>query len=119
MLVVILSWLGPIQAVQSAPSMTPLWSYATGDALLSSPALGSNDTVYAGSYDQYLYAIDSTNGQLRWRYSVKPARNNEYAYIFASPAIAADGTIYFGTDHQLGGNGGSTGELYALNPTAP
>ena len=116
MLVVILSWLGPIQAVQSAPSMTPLWSYATGDALLSSPALGSNDTVYAGSYDQYLYAIDSTNGQLRWRYSVAPSGNNEYAYIFSSPAIGADGTIYFGTDQQLGGNRGSDGKFYALNP---
>jgi outer membrane protein assembly factor BamB len=116
MLALILLWLGPIQAVQSAPSMTPLWSYATGDALLSSPALGSNDTVYVGSYDQYLYAINSTNGQMRWRFSVEPTRNNEYAYIWSSPAIAVDGTIYFGTDHHLGGNGGSDGEFYALNP---
>ncbi len=116
MLTVVLSCLGPVLAAQSAPSMTPLWSYATGGELLSSPALGSNDTVYAGSYDQYLYAIDSTNGQLRWRFSVEPTRNNECAYILSSPAIAADGTIYFGTDHQLSGNGGSVGEFYALNP---
>ena len=108
--------LGQLPTCHAAPTMTPLWSYPTGDALLSSPALGSNDTVYVGSYDQYLYAINSTNGQLRWRYSVKPARNNEAAYIFSAPAIATDGTIYFGTDHQLGGNGGSAGELYALNP---
>lgn len=101
----------------AAPSMTPAWTYATGDAILSSPALGPSNTVYFGSYDQYLYALNATNGQLRWRYSVKPARNNEYTYIFSSPAVATDGTIYFGTDHQLGGNGGSAGELYALNPS--
>ena len=111
---VLCAWGG--RSVVAAPSMPPAWTYATGDAILSSPALGPGHTVYFGSYDQYLYALNATNGQLRWRYSVKPARNNEYAYIFSSPAVAADGTIYFGTDHQLGGNGGSAGELYALNP---
>ena len=102
--------------VGAASLITPLWSYPTGGELLSSPALGSNDTVYVGSYDQYLYAINSTNGQIRWRFSVEPTRSNEYAYIWSSPAIGGDGTIYFGTDHHLGGNGGSDGEFYALNP---
>lgn len=99
-----------------AAALNPLWSYATGRALLSSPALGGNDTVYVGSYDEHFYAINATNGQLRWRFSVEPTRNNEHAYILSSPAIAADGTIYFGTEHDLGGNGEFAGDLYALNP---
>lgn len=111
-----LLWLCGGQTVGAAGSIAPFWSYATGDALLSSPALGGNDTVYVGSYDEYLYAINTTNGQLRWRYSVKPAGNNEDAFIFSSPAVGADGTIYFGTDHQLNRNGRAVGEFYALNP---
>ena len=109
-------WSGQLPTCHAAPSMTPLWSYPTGDALLSSPALGSNDTVYVGSFDQYLYAINTTNGQLRWRFSVEPSRNNEYAYIYSAPTVGVDGTIYFGTEHRLGGSGGYDGELYALNP---
>ena len=36
-----------------------LWEFVTGSAVLSSPAIGSDGTVYVGSYDNKLYAIKS------------------------------------------------------------
>ena len=34
-----------------------LWEFETGSAVSSSPAIGSDDTVYVGSGDRKLYAI--------------------------------------------------------------
>ena len=36
---------------------TVLWEFETGDDVFSSPAIGSDGTVYVGSNDQKLYAI--------------------------------------------------------------
>ena len=49
-----------------------LWSYQTGGAINSSPAMTgtwNNGTIYIGSSDDYLYALNSYNGHLRWRWS--------------------------------------------------
>jgi outer membrane protein assembly factor BamB len=34
-----------------------LWAFETGDSVTSSPAIGSDGTVYVGSEDKKLYAI--------------------------------------------------------------
>ena len=34
-----------------------LWEFETGDSVSSSPAIGSDGTVYVGSHDKKLYAI--------------------------------------------------------------
>ena len=39
-----------------------LWEFETGDAVYSSPAIGSDGTVYVGSYDKKLYAINGKTG---------------------------------------------------------
>ena len=36
---------------------TPIWEFETGDKVYSSPAIGSDGTVYVGSFDKKLYAI--------------------------------------------------------------
>ena len=36
---------------------TPIWEFETGDKVPSSPAIGSDGTVYVGSLDKKLYAI--------------------------------------------------------------
>ena len=36
---------------------TPIWEFETGGVVLSSPAIGSDGTVYVGSFDGKLYAI--------------------------------------------------------------
>jgi len=66
--------------------------------LHSGPAIGSDGTVYLGSPDSAVYAVNP-DGTLRWRY---PAGGG----ISSSPAIGSDGTIYIGSDD---------GYLYALN----
>ena len=34
------------------------WKYKTDDFIESSPAIDSNGTIYVGSYDNHLYAIN-------------------------------------------------------------
>ena len=36
---------------------TPIWEFETGHGVVSSPAIGSDGTVYVGSRDKKLYAI--------------------------------------------------------------
>ena len=40
---------------------TPIWEFVTGDRVSSSPAIGSDGTVYVGSEDNKLYAISSNS----------------------------------------------------------
>ncbi|MGN7382620.1 S-layer homology domain-containing protein [Paenibacillus sp. SAFN-117] len=82
------------------------WSYETGDMLESSPAIGSDGTVYVGSNDGKLYALDphaeDEAGRVKWFYDTG-------GWIVSSPALGADGTIYVGS-HD--------GNLYALDSHA-
>ena len=82
---------------------TLLWSFETGDEVTSSPAIGPDDTVYVGSKDHKVYALDGKTGAIKWEYTSKTK-------IGAPPAIGSDGTVYIGT--------GLTGaELLALEGT--
>jgi outer membrane protein assembly factor BamB len=84
----------------SADTGTLKWSYTTGYYIFSSPAIGADGTIYVGSLDNNLYAINP-NGTLKWSYKTGGS------IILSSPAIGADGTIYVGS---LDNN------LYAINP---
>ena len=75
--------------------MCPTWA-----SLDSSPAIGADGTIYVGSEDGNLYAINPADGSQKWMSSTGNA-------IESSPAIGADGTIYVGSDDQ---------NLYAFNP---
>ena len=83
----------------SADTGTLKWSYTTGSWIVSSPAIGADGTIYVGSADKKLYAINP-NGTLKWSY----ATGNSIA---SDPAIGADGTIYVGSEDN---------NLYAINP---
>ena len=75
------------------------WSYPTGDSIYSSPALAQDSTLYIGSDDGYLYALNRT-GTLIWRFQTGGA-------VFSSPTVGDDGTIYVGSNDNY---------LYAINP---
>ena len=77
------------------------WRYQTCDEIgFSSPAIGSDGTVYFGSDDGWLYALNP-DGTLKWRYLIE-------SELPSSPAIGSDGTVYIGAnEHYI---------LYALNP---
>ena len=75
------------------------WRYQTGGAIYSSPAQAPDGSIYVGSDDNYLHAIERDDGSRLWRY-------NTGSYdVASSPAIGTDGTIYIGSANSL---------LYAL-----
>ena len=60
-----------------------------------SPALSKNENmVYVGSWDNYLYAVNSMNGSLDWSFETS-------SYVTSSPAVDLDGRIYFGSMDSL------------------
>jgi outer membrane protein assembly factor BamB len=71
------------------------------DWIDSSPSIGTDGTVYAGSWDGFLYAVDGHDGSLKWSFETA-------GFIIASPAIGPDGSLYVASNDGL---------LYALNPT--
>ena len=58
------------------------------DVFLSSPAVVAG-TVYFGSGDRHVYAVDAQSGALRWRFETGDV-------VHASPAVA-DGVVYIGS----------------------
>jgi outer membrane protein assembly factor BamB len=89
---------------------TLLWSYQTGDGIESSAAIGPNGTIYIGSHDGFFYAF-APSGVLKWRVDIGPPnydpRWNVSKSIMATPAVAAEGTVYIYS---------SADYLFALNP---
>ena len=73
------------------------WSYATGGAILGSPAV-VNGVVYIPSYDSKLYALDATTGAKLWTYTTGSYSNY--------PVAVADGVVYLPSGDY---------NLYALN----
>jgi outer membrane protein assembly factor BamB len=76
-----------------------IWSLRTGSAVYSSPSVGGDDTIYIGSWDNYLHAI-KPDGKRKWRFKTS-------GQVRSSAAIGSDGTIYVGSDDA---------NLYAINP---
>ena len=56
----------------------------------SSPAIGSDGTVYVGSNDNKLYAINGKSGVKLWEFKTGGS-------VSSSPAIGPDGTVYVGS----------------------
>ncbi|MDB4805232.1 immunoglobulin domain-containing protein, partial [bacterium] len=70
------------------------WAFDTGRTkygVYSSPAIGSDGTIYVGSLEvpDNLYAINP-DGSKKWAFAT------DYG-VFSSPAIGSDGTIYVGS----------------------
>jgi outer membrane protein assembly factor BamB len=75
------------------------WSFGRTGSGDSSPAIGPDGTIYIGSMDNNLYAINP-DGTLKWSY-------NTGGGGYSSPAISSDGTIYIGSRDK---------KLYAISP---
>ena len=57
----------------------------------SSPCIGTDGSLYVGSYDGHLYAFNSMNGAPLWSFAAG-------APIESSPALGVNGILYFGCD---------------------
>jgi len=75
-----------------------VWKFKT-EGPIDSPAIGNDGTIYVGSNDWYLYAINP-DGSLKWKFETGD-------WVKSSPAIGNDGTIYVGSNDRY---------LYAINP---
>ncbi len=77
---------------------TVKWKFETGAGIESSPAIGVDGTIYVGSHDNKLYAINP-DGSKKWEFKAgEPIYDDKFDVIkgiVSSPAVAADGTIYF------------------------
>lgn len=69
------------------------WAVETGGTVRSSPAV-VEETVYIGSNDGRLYALDMSTGEEEWTFETDGP-------VVSSPAVV-DGTVYIGsTDHTV------------------
>lgn len=80
------------------------WAFYTQGVVYSSPAVGSDGTVYVGSRSSRIWAIHP-DGSLKWRFP--NTLTSPLDWFESSPAVADDGTIYAACFN---------GRLYALNP---
>ena len=87
--------LAPVTPV--TPGTSARWTYTTGDFVESRPAVASG-TVYVGSGDDNLYALDASTGHLVWSYTTGGT-------IDSGPAVAG-GVVYIGS---------GDGKVYALD----
>jgi outer membrane protein assembly factor BamB len=90
------------------------WRHDLGDLVWATPAVSSDsrgDTIYAGSDDDGLFALDAATGNQKWRFTTGPCKvkrkvGPEGARCDVDGiAVGADGTIYASADG-----------LYAIKP---
>ena len=68
-------------------NVAKLWEFNASGRLLSSPAIGRDGTVYIGSDDRNLYALEPSLGAVKWTYDVGH-------YIHSAPAASQDGKVF-------------------------
>ena len=89
------------QIIPAEQEVELLFEYYTyGEISLSSPAIAPDGTIYIGSADTYLHAINP-DGSYKWYFETGEQ-------IWSSPAIGEDGVIYFGSYDYY---------FYAIYPT--
>ena len=87
------------------PNGTLRWNYYAGGLIwFMCPAIAEDGTIYFGSWDNNLHALNP-DGSLKWKFDTN-------CNIVSDPVIAEDGTIYFGTF----GGPWTTPKLYAIYP---
>jgi len=78
------------------------WTYRTGDAVHSSPAIDKDGNIYVGSSDTKLYAFNPAGTKL-WEYATGDK-------VMSSPVVSANGVVYVGSnDKKLHAINASTG----------
>lgn len=79
-----------VEGANTGPRSIPnrQWTYSIGGATRGAPVM-ADDTIFVGSQDNDLYAINAHNGSLRWRFTAD-------GEVTGAPAYES-GTVYFGT----------------------
>jgi outer membrane protein assembly factor BamB len=77
------------------------WSRSLGSPILSSPCVGLDGTIFVGTNNGYMNALDGSNGNILWR-------RKTGARVTSSPVISKNGILYFGSVDK---------NIYALDAT--
>jgi outer membrane protein assembly factor BamB len=93
-----------VYAASGVPQFTKIkWKFHTGGQILSSPAVAGG-TLFLGSSDHFLYALDLASGTQKWKFQTD-------GRITSSPAVSA-GIVYFGSyDSYFYAVDAATGQL--------
>ncbi|MBI3734178.1 MAG: PQQ-binding-like beta-propeller repeat protein, partial [Chloroflexi bacterium] len=86
------------QAMASPSSVKPVWQFKCEDEVRSSPRI-LGTTLFIGSYDHNLYALDARTGKFIWKYATEGG-------ISSTPYLTPT-AIYIGSEDS---------SLYALDP---
>ena len=78
---------GPVQT----SGIKPLWSFKCEDEIRGTPTLFQG-TLYIGSYDNNLYALDAADGKFQWKYPTDGG-------IVSRPALF-EGNVYVGSEDK-------------------
>ncbi|MBI3943414.1 MAG: PQQ-like beta-propeller repeat protein [Chloroflexi bacterium] len=87
-------------AVASPAQDTIAWSVTITGLVSSSPVIGPDQTIYFGSWNGLLYAVNPATHNVKWSF-------DPHGEISSTPAVGPDGTVYFGTWQN---------SVYAVNP---
>lgn len=84
---------------------TENWTHSVDDETVTTPAVAA-DTVYTGTSDGYLLALDTTTGEQRWEFRTREVRHEDAVYRSVSkPPAVVNGGVFATTDG---------GDVYAL-----
>ncbi|MFH1213656.1 MAG: FG-GAP-like repeat-containing protein [Candidatus Neomarinimicrobiota bacterium] len=86
-------------AIPTGQQPSIVWQVQTGSSITGSPVIDANGTLYVGSTDSKLYAVDIQTGNVKWTFTTQ-------APIQSTPAISDAGIIYCANDD---------GEVFALD----
>ncbi len=93
--------------IMPSEGIKPVWAFQCEDEVRGTP-LVYNGFVYAGCYDNNLYAINAANGEFQWKYASEGG-------IVSRPAVAND-TIFFGSEdkrvHAVSARSGKLAWMY-------
>ena len=81
-------------------SASIVWQKQLEGAIVGSPVIDANGTLYIGSLYAKLYSIDIQSGDVKWIFDAQGS-------IYSTLAISDAGNIYIATDY---------GEVYCLDP---
>jgi outer membrane protein assembly factor BamB len=89
--------------VESGFALSSAWVAGPYNITSSSPVIGTDisgkEIIYIGTMDGELVAIDSVDGNERWRRSF--ASGDEISHIVSAPAVSRNGDVYVITLHPL------------------
>ncbi|WP_237291732.1 outer membrane protein assembly factor BamB family protein [Streptomyces sp. Sge12] len=85
----------PARPTMAKPSHQP-WTHTTIGPVRTTPAV-VDGTVYIGSYDKKVYALDAVTGTPRWTHTTSSGFWARLAERVVSSPVVVDGTVYIGS----------------------